>query len=59
MDTELLARLIAYAGLIAATIEYCEILKRRLVSRQLMAEEWVNRAVGLQGLARLFLTDDR
>ena len=59
MDVELLARLIAYAALIAATIEYCEIVKRRLLVRRLRAEQLDSQTMGLQGLVRVFLADER
>ena len=59
MDMELLARLIAYAALIAATIEYCEIVKRRLLVRRRRAEQLDSQTMGLQGLVRVFLADER
>lgn len=56
LDHHYLAQLLALAGLIAATIEYGHIRRRRLERRsnevsRLMAES------GLNGLVRVFLAD--
>ena len=53
----LLAQLISMAGLIGATIEYCEILKRRAGMRLEHAQDLAIEAAGLQGLVRLFLVE--
>lgn len=56
--TELmLAQLIAYAGLLGATIEYCELMKRRAQRRAADAERLAAQASGLQGLVRIFLAE--
>lgn len=57
MDTELLGRLLAMASLLAATIEYGEIVQRRVKVRQLEADRLAAQASGLRGLVRVFLTD--
>jgi hypothetical protein len=54
LDTVLLARLLAEAALIASTIEYCEIVRRRKAVRLDAAlrkecDEW-----GLRALVRVF-----
>jgi len=53
----LLAQLAAYAGLLAATIEYCEILKRRLAQRQRAVDIEAAAEAGLRGIVRVFLAD--
>ena len=53
----LLAQLLAYAALLAATIEYCEILKRRVAERQRMSDNEVAAEAGLRGIVRVFLAD--
>ena len=53
----LLAQLLAYGALLAATIEYCEIVKRRMAERQRMADNEVAAEAGLRGIVRVFLTD--
>jgi hypothetical protein len=53
----LLGELMTLAGLIGATIEYCEIMKRRTIQRRLAAEQSVAQAAGLQGLVRVFLAE--
>jgi hypothetical protein len=50
----LMAELLTLAGLIGATIEYCEIIKRRTGTRNL---ERASQESGLQGLVRVFLTE--
>ena len=51
----LLAQLLAYATLIAATIEYIEIVRRRIARRG--QSEHAVEASGLEGLVRVFLSD--
>jgi hypothetical protein len=53
----MLAQLISYAGLLGATIEYCELTKRRAQRRLADAERREAQAAGLQGLVRIFLTE--
>jgi hypothetical protein len=53
----ILAQLIAYAGLLGATIEYCELMKRRAQRRAADAERLAAQASGLQGLVRIFLAE--
>lgn len=59
MDSELrvLAQALALIGLMGATIEYCEILRRRALHRHWLAEQRAASSSGLQGLVRLFLID--
>lgn len=53
----LLAQLLSLTALLGATIEYCEIVKRRGLARALEQERLVAQASGLQGLVRVFLAD--
>ena len=53
----LLAQLLAYAALLAATIEYCEILKRPMAERQRISDNEVATEAGLRGVVRIFLVD--
>ena len=58
----LLVQVLALVGLIGATIEYCEIVRRRslhraLVSRMAADEERAIEEAGLRGLVRVFLAD--
>ena len=53
----LLAQLLAYAGLLAATVEYCEVMRRRQLQRVAAADVRAIRASGLQALVRVFLAD--
>lgn len=53
-DTVLLSKLLAYAALIASTIEYCEILKRRKADRREAALREECAETGLQALVRVF-----
>ena len=53
----LLAHLLAFAALLAATIEYCEILKRRISERQRMSDNEAAAEAGLRGIVRVFLAD--
>jgi hypothetical protein len=52
-DPLLLGRLIAYAGLIAATCEYVAILARRQRGRDLEADRHAAAEAGLIGLVRI------
>lgn len=52
----LLAQLLAYAALIAATVEYIEIVRRR-IARRGQSEQHAVEASGLQGLVRVFISD--
>jgi len=53
----LLAQLLALAGLIGGTIEYCEIVRRRATLRFAERERLAFQAAGLNGLVRVFLAD--
>ena len=55
---EMLGQLVSMGALVGGTIEYIEILKRRAHGRQIVAEREQSGDVGLQGLVRVFLTDD-
>ena len=56
-DIEMLGRLLSYACLIGATIEYCEILARRAAERRARAEFDVIQAAGRRGLRRNFTAE--
>ena len=56
-DSHLLGQLLATAGLIGATIEYAEILKRRGISRRAAAIREESADLGLQGLVRVLLVE--
>lgn len=56
-DLVTMARLIALAGLIAATIEYAEILRRRGLVRAVSRQRAELEREGLRGLVRVLLTD--
>ena len=56
-DAFFLARLVAIAALIGATIEYVEILKRRVVARSLERQRAEFEGEGLKGLVRVLLTE--
>ena len=56
-DTHLLAQLLSLAALIAATIEYVEVIKRRVKHRAEARERAALQDVGLNGLVRVFLAD--
>ena len=56
-SVHLLAQLLAYAGLLAATVEYCEVIRRRQLERVVAAEVRAIRISGLQALVRVFLAD--
>jgi hypothetical protein len=53
----LLTQLVAYAAVLAATIEYCQIVKRRVAERQRRADNEVAADAGLRGIVRIFLAD--
>ena len=53
----LLAQLTAYAGLLAATIEYCEIVNRRVAARKRAVDIEDAAEAGLRGVVRVFLAD--
>src|SRR6187455_800407 len=55
---EMLGQLVSMGALVGCTVEYIEILKRRAHGRQIVAEREQSGDVGLQGLVRVFLTDD-
>ena len=53
-----LAHLLALAGLIGGTVEYCEIIQRRAEQRRLDADRRAAEASGLRGLVRVFLAEE-
>jgi hypothetical protein len=56
-DALTLARLLALAALIAATTEYAEVIKRRVVRHAEARERAVLEERSLQGLVRVLLAD--
>jgi hypothetical protein len=56
-DPVTLARLLSLAALLAATIEYAEIVKRRGLVRAYVTERARFEGDGLRGLVRVFLAD--
>jgi hypothetical protein len=56
-DHHVLAQLVSLAGLIAATAEYCEILRRREVRRLAQADRLAAAETGLYGLVRVIAAD--
>jgi hypothetical protein len=56
-DTLTLARLLALTALIAGTIDYAEVLRRRVARRKRERERAVFEERGLHGLVRVFLAD--
>jgi hypothetical protein len=56
---ETLASLLALAALIAATIEYMEIVRRRVQRRRALADLDLMNQAGLRGLVRIFAATDR
>ena len=56
-DTHLLIRLLTMAALIAATTEYVEVIRRRVLRRAEARERTQIQEHGLHGLVRVFLTD--
>jgi hypothetical protein len=56
-DTMLLARLLAMAALIAATTDYSEVIRRRVMGRAAARERALLEHHGTYGLVRVFLAD--
>ena len=56
-DPEMLARLLTIAALLAASIEYGEVMQRRAYRRQVEAMAAEAARNGLVGLVRLFIAD--
>jgi hypothetical protein len=56
-DTVTLARLLAMAALLAATTEYAEMIKRRVLRQVNARERSALEQYGLHGLVRVFLAD--
>jgi hypothetical protein len=59
IDADILAKLLAIAALIAATTEYAQVIKRRVVGRADAIERAIFEQRGLRGLVRVFLADAR
>jgi hypothetical protein len=57
-DPFTLSRLLSLAGLIGGTIEYAEILRRRVAARGHAAERRESERHGLHGLVRILLVAD-
>ena len=57
-DPLTLARVVSLAGLIGGTIEYAEILRRRIARRARAAERAEFEEHGLHGLVRILLVGD-
>jgi len=53
-----LAELLTQAGLIGATIEYAEIVRRRVVARGKLADQADMEESGLRGLVRVFAENE-
>jgi hypothetical protein len=56
-DATLIAQFLMLVALMSATIEYCEILQRRQLSRYSSAMRDEAASSGLSGLVRLFVAD--
>lgn len=56
-DPYLVAQVLTLIALIASTIEYCEIMQRRVAARRRRIDEEAAAESGLRGLIRVFLTD--
>ena len=56
-DTYLLGQFLTFAALIAATIEYAEIIKRRGITRKADAVREESADLGLRGLVRVLLAE--
>lgn len=54
-----LGELLALAALVAATVEYGEILKRRAVARRRAADDAALAESGLRGMVRVFLVEGK
>ena len=53
----LLAKLLSFAALLAATIQYVELMKHRQVARVYRAKRDAFEHEGLRGMVRVFLDD--
>ena len=58
-DSVFIAQFLALVALMAGTIEYCEMLQRRTVSRRFAALREEAAVSGLNGLVRMFVADGR
>ena len=58
VETYTLAQLLAMGGLIGATIEYAEVIRRRITARRDAAERDEGADVGMRGLVRALLADE-
>ncbi|HET6650597.1 MAG TPA: hypothetical protein VFU44_00260 [Candidatus Limnocylindria bacterium] len=56
-DAVLASQLLSFAALVAATVEYREILRRRVVTRRQEAEQRAAYDAGLRGMVRVFLAE--
>ncbi|HEX6139628.1 MAG TPA: hypothetical protein VF013_04090 [Candidatus Limnocylindria bacterium] len=56
-EPELVARFLSLVALMAATIEYCELLRRRQTSRAVARLQVESAQSGLIGLVRVFAAD--
>lgn len=56
-DPVLVAQLLSFAALVAATVEYREILRRRVTVRRREAEQRAQYDAGLRGMVRVFLAE--
>ena len=56
-DQTQLAHLLTVAGLLGGTIEYIEIVKRRVAARRAEAEREAGAESGLRGIVRVMLID--
>jgi hypothetical protein len=57
LDALTIAKLLTTAALVAATIEYVEVIKRRVLRRAAERDRAVLEERSLQGLVRVFLAD--
>ena len=57
-DAYLTAQFLSVVGLMSATIEYCEVLRRRQLARLAAKIRAESEASGLVGLVRVFAADD-
>ena len=58
-DSVFIAQFLALVALMAATIEYCEMLQRRVFSRRFAALREEAAISGLNGLVRMFVADNQ
>jgi hypothetical protein len=56
-DAFLVGQFLLLVSLMAATIEYCEVLQRRTIARRMAALTEEAARSGLGGLVRVFITD--